>query len=209
MTRYPPRTWLAAAALSALAGAVDAIGFMTVGGLFVSFMSGNTTRLAVGIARGSEVVALAGALIAAFVASGAAGFWIGPRLRRRAGGLLSAVALLLVAAALIAPAHPAVAALFMAAAMGIENAVFERDGEVAIGLTYMTGALVRLAQKLAAALSGGPRWDWVPFLLLWAGLAAGAIGGALLFAAIGVAALWVAAALAAMAATVAFAVAPA
>jgi len=41
-----------ACALSALAGYVDAIGFLHLGGLFVSFMSGNSTRLGVSLADG-------------------------------------------------------------------------------------------------------------------------------------------------------------
>src|SRR5271154_5572159 len=41
-----------ACALSALAGYVDAIGFLHLGGLFVSFMSGNSTRMGVSLAEG-------------------------------------------------------------------------------------------------------------------------------------------------------------
>lgn len=53
-------------------------------------------------------------------------------------------------------------------------------GEVTIGVTYFTGTLVRFGQKLAsAALMGdGPRWDWVPHVLLWAGFVAGVTAGA-------------------------------
>ena len=36
-----------ACALSALAGYVDGIGYLHLGGLFVSFMSGNSTRMGV------------------------------------------------------------------------------------------------------------------------------------------------------------------
>jgi uncharacterized membrane protein YoaK (UPF0700 family) len=41
-----------ACALSALAGYVDGIGFLHLGGLFVSFMSGNSTRMGVSLAEG-------------------------------------------------------------------------------------------------------------------------------------------------------------
>src|ERR1700712_620485 len=40
-----------ACALSALAGYVDGVGFLHLGGLFVSFMSGNSTRLGVSLAQ--------------------------------------------------------------------------------------------------------------------------------------------------------------
>jgi uncharacterized membrane protein YoaK (UPF0700 family) len=42
-----------ACALSAMAGYVDGIGFLHLGGLFVSFMSGNSTRLGVSLAEGN------------------------------------------------------------------------------------------------------------------------------------------------------------
>jgi uncharacterized membrane protein YoaK (UPF0700 family) len=82
--------------------------------------------------------------------------------------------------------------LLLAAAMGAENATFEREGEVAIALTYMTGTLVKLGQHLATALRGGARFGWLPYLWLWLGLAAGATAGALSFSAIGWTAIWAA-----------------
>ena len=63
-----------ACALSALAGYVDGIGFLHLGGLFVSFMSGNSTRMGVSLAQGQWSNALeALGLIALFVAGAAAG----------------------------------------------------------------------------------------------------------------------------------------
>ncbi len=62
-----PDARLVAAGLAALAGYADAIGFLKLGGLFVSFTSGNSTRLAIGIARHSAVARNAAALVAIFV----------------------------------------------------------------------------------------------------------------------------------------------
>jgi uncharacterized membrane protein YoaK (UPF0700 family) len=92
--------------------------------------------------------------------------------------------------------------------MGALNGVFQRDGEVSIAITYMTGTLVRMARAMAAALTGGPRWHWAPYLLLWTGLVAGAALGALSYAAIGLLGLW-GAALAATVLTLVFARMPA
>jgi uncharacterized membrane protein YoaK (UPF0700 family) len=63
-----------ACALSALAGYVDAIGFLRLGGLFVSFMSGNSTRMGVSLAEGQWWHAATSlGLIALFVVGAAAG----------------------------------------------------------------------------------------------------------------------------------------
>jgi len=74
--------------------------------------------------------------------------------------------------------------------MGALNGVFQRDGEVSIAITYMTGTLVRMGRALAAALTGGPRWNWAPYLLLWLGLVGGAALGALSYASVGLLGLW-------------------
>ena len=118
---------------------------------------------------------------------------------RRRPIVLGLVALLLTAAAGfgaldIVPA----AVVLMALAMGAENAIFEKDGEVTIGLTYMTGTLVKLGQRLVAALLGGERFAWLPYLLQWLGLLAGAVAGALVYPHLALGSLWIAAAVAAI-----------
>lgn len=64
--------------------------------------------------------------------------------------------LLALAALLYAPgfSNSAVAAIVLA--MGLENAVFQIEGGGGLGLTYVTGALVKVGQLTAAALTGGP-----------------------------------------------------
>ena len=119
-----------ACALSALAGYVDGIGFLHLGGLFVSFMSGNSTRMGVSLAEGHWWGAIeALSLVVLFVIGAAAGSLI----------------------------------------------------VLGLGLTCVTGALVKVGQLTAEALTGGARWGWAPNLLLWAALVAGSLCGALAY----------------------------
>jgi uncharacterized membrane protein YoaK (UPF0700 family) len=186
-----------ACALSALAGYVDAIGFLHLGGLFVSFMSGNSTRMGVSLAEGQWSSALESlGLIALFVVGAAAGSLIvlGHGTNRQPWVLL-AEALLLAAGALahaFGLSNVAVCAIVLA--MGLENAVFQIRGGGGLGLTYVTGALVKVGQLAAAALRGGARFGWAPNLLLWAALVAGSLCGAAAYHWINLAAIWFASA---------------
>jgi uncharacterized membrane protein YoaK (UPF0700 family) len=188
-----------ASALSALAGYVDGIGFLHLGGLFVSFMSGNSTRMGVSLAAGNwSAAGEALILIALFVLGAACGSLIvlgrGPHSQSR---LLLAEALLLAGAALLyAFGFDRLAISAIVLAMGLENAVFQIEGGGGLGLTYVTGALVKVGQLIAAALTGGARFGWVPNLLLWAALVAGGVVGALAYHWINLAAIWFAAAVA-------------
>ena len=190
----PPLQVGVAIALAFLAGCVDAIGFAMLGGLFVSFMSGNSTRMGVFAAQGDEgkVIQIAG-IIAAFVAGACFGSILARTTGRwRQGVILAAEAVILALAALTSShGHGGVGTGLMAAAMGLENATFvDERGETKINLTFMTGALVKVGEGLAAASLGGPRWSWLPYLLMWLGLTAGAACGTLGYGAFGVATLY-------------------
>ncbi|MCO8020222.1 DUF1275 domain-containing protein [Brevundimonas diminuta] len=197
-TLTAPDRWLALL-LAALAGYVDSLGFLHLGGVFVSFMSGNSTRLAVNLAEGrwqaagavAGVLALfvLGAMLGALVAGGD-----GARSRSR---VLAVEALLLGGAAVAAGAGIAPVAIgLMVMAMAVENSVFLRDGEVGVSLTYMTGTLVKTGHALAAVVRGGDPWAFRPYMALWAGLVGGALLGAVVYGRLGLDALWLAAAVA-------------
>ena len=176
-----PRRRLATA-LAGLAGFVDAIGFLSAGGYFVSFMSGNSTRLGVDLVSRFDQAALPAALIAGFVGGVVLGAVVADssEARRKTRVLALAVGLLTLAAAL----QPVWHAGFLGStvlAMGALNNVFRRNGEVAVGVTYMTGALVRLGQGLAARLRGRETTTRLSAGLLWLGLTGGAVAGALAF----------------------------
>ncbi|WEK56457.1 MAG: DUF1275 family protein [Candidatus Brevundimonas phytovorans] len=187
MIRLDARSRTLAACLSAVAGYVDVVGFLMTGGFFVSFMSGNSTRLGIGLAGASEAAVVAGGLILSFVAGVVLGASVGRAARGwKEPAILGLVAVLLILAALT---HwlgiGLLAALLLALAMGAQNAVFAQDGEVSVGLTYMTGTLVKLGKRLTVALWGGDRFGWFPYLLLWGGLLAGAVLGAMAYARFG------------------------
>lgn len=190
-----------ACALSALAGYLDGIGYLHLGGLFVSFMSGNSTRLGVDIAQANWFVAAQTVgVIVTFVIGAAGGSLIAlGRGGRRQTWLLLTESLLLIGAALAYTfGWPVLAVGAIVFAMGLENAVFEVRGNPALGLTYVTGALVKVGQLLGAALTGGARWDWLPNLMLWAALVSGSTLGALAYLHLSLSAVWFAAAAAVM-----------
>ncbi len=185
-----------ACGLSALAGYVDGIGFIHLGGLFVSFMSGNSTRLGVSAADGDRPQALhALLLIGLFVAGAGLGSLIvlGQGRDRQPLLLLVEAALLAAGAVSYALGWSEFAIAGLVLAMGLENAVFRIGGGAGLGLTYVTGALVKVGQTLAQALTGGPRWAWLPNLLLWIALVVGSTAGAFAYYRINLTAVWLAA----------------
>jgi len=195
------------AALSGVAGFVDAVGFLDTSGFFVSFMSGNSTQGAVAVLRGDASLALVAAgLIAAFVGGVAVGAAVSMRTARaQTGVIIGAAVVVAVAAALALDGSTTLwRAVLLAAAMGALNTLFLADGRARIAITYSTGTLVSLGIGLAALFTGGSRRAWQRPLLLWSALVAGAVVGAVAHALGSAAALGLAAtALAAAAAVVA------
>lgn len=179
MHRYDPARQRLALGLAGLAGLVDATGFVVAGGYFTSFMSGNTTRMGVELLEQPALALAPLGLIACFLAGVIAGSLAGKRVgKRRKGALLGLVAALLGAgAALLAAGLPIPFLALSAIAMGLANNVFARDGEVMVGVTYMTGALVRFGQGIAARISGEPLASTRGYGWLWTALALGAVVG--------------------------------
>ncbi|WP_460135975.1 YoaK family protein [Pseudomonas sp. S1_E04] len=179
------------ASLSVLAGMTDAIGFMASGD-FVSFMSGNTTRLAVAISAGD--LGLTGRLmllVATFVAGNALGVVVSRFGRRHALPLLLCIATLLCAGALW-PFDDMLPALLAAiTAMGMLNAAVEEVNGLPVGLTYVTGALSRFGRGLGRWMLGERRYGWRVQLIPWGGMFVGAVIGAVLEEHMGLKALFV------------------
>jgi uncharacterized membrane protein YoaK (UPF0700 family) len=146
--------------LSFVAGLVDVLGFSSLGGHFLSFMSGNSTFLALAIGRG-DIMLGAGlmALIGLFFIGVMMGMSVWGGYRPRASSLkplvLLIVALILFGSGFLTLFGFAEAAIGLAAmAMGMMNTALARKDGVVFGLTYLTGAVVQSAIQTYLKLMG-------------------------------------------------------
>ena len=181
--------------LTALAGFVDALGFIRLGGLYTSLMSGNTTQLAVAMGHGEPHVAiLPGLLIGVFLLGSVIGGALSALTPARWGTpvILAFESVAVGTAFVVAGAHPhiGVASLFLALAMGAQNAVLAQVQGFRAGTTFVTGALFAFGQKFALALAGrGARFGWVGDGAVWFALLAGAVAGTMAHGHLGIGAL--------------------
>ncbi|MFJ2317052.1 YoaK family protein [Glutamicibacter sp. NPDC087661] len=192
---------LFAGTITAMAGFVDGVGFVHFGGYFLSFMSGNSTRSSAALMTGDFAGwAMAMSLVGCFVAGVILATLVTFRLDRlrRPVAMYSSAALLL-SAAISGNFLPQLTALLLAAAMGVVNVSYTRSGEVSLGLTYMTGTLVKLGQALGGAIiglatgsdRGGYRMLWMRYAVLWLMITMGSLGGVLAYLRLGLGSLWI------------------
>jgi uncharacterized membrane protein YoaK (UPF0700 family) len=150
-----PRMFGRAGLLCLIAGYVDIIGYMELGGVFAANMTGNSVLLVLAAARGegfraaSYLMTLAAFLGGAIVAS---------FLRRKTGRpvwpLVGAAVLVLVAALVAMPQPPQL--VILAIAMGLQGAAITRFGPTSLQTVVVTGTMIRLADNLVdQARSGG------------------------------------------------------
>lgn len=206
--------YLLAMMLSAIAGMTDAIGFQETGE-FVSFMSGNTTRMGIAVAKLDMTRAeRLGLVIVIFVIGNALG-----AITSRLAGKLHATAILgctgiFLGLAAGLPAIPGLPdllgleglpgfdqianmdmtlpslVLMILAMGGINSAVEEVEG-VGLGMTYVTGALSKFGRGLGHYLMGKRDLGWTFQSAPWTGILSGAIIGAALGIRFGRHGLWV------------------
>lgn len=195
-----------AISLTAVAGWVDAIGFLRLGHFFVSFMSGDSTQLAVAsLSRDWRDAASAGGIVALFVAGVIIGRLVAESARDWGRPTVLLLEAFILAAAAAAGSSTAAVIVPIVLAMGIQNAAIDKKRTAGMGLSYVTGTLVSLGDGLADALrarDAARRWDWLGHLLHWLALVAGAACGTVTYGAWHKAALLFPAALAAALAAV-------
>jgi len=155
------RTTSEAFLLAGVGGCVDAVGVITLGGLFVSHMSGNTAALGALFGQGHWAAGWPHLFaIPIFVIGLFGGYWwagCGVSLRRCAAiffleaGLLAAFGVGMV---VFDSPSPGQGLYFLLAclpllAMGLQNATLRQIGRSEFPSTYVTGVLDRLAQNCA------------------------------------------------------------
>lgn len=181
-----------ATALTALAGFLDAVGYIELKHLYVSFMSGNSTHLGTALGKGDWLDALAaGVIIASFVAGSFAGTLIGERSVRFlvVAVLECELVLLLLAVALALGGRRHLALLPVAFAMGMQNTLHQVVAGADLGKSFITGALFSLGQSLARWARGRASIvQPAAHLLSWTVFIGGAALGAIVFVATGLAA---------------------
>jgi len=186
------RPFLFATFATLIAGFVDAVGYAHLGGLFLSFMSGNSTRIGIQLATDEwHLVGLTGTVIGCFLA----GAFLGTLLADAVGdwklvAILGAeVALFALAVALSLGGAGFVDLMPVAVAMGMQNSVHQVIAGADIGKSFVTGALFGLGQSLARMLSGrSSAKEAAAYASSWASFVLGALIGTLLLAAAGLSA---------------------
>jgi uncharacterized membrane protein YoaK (UPF0700 family) len=151
-----------ATALAMIAGFIDAYGMITYG-VYVSFMSGNTTQTGYQAAEGAFGPASLSALAILFFVVGS---FAGTLLVEFAGRYARRVLYCVVAAALAAIVGltelgmlGALAIAAISVAMGVMNNALSRVGAQVVSLTFVTGSLSRVGSSLALALRRAPLRD--------------------------------------------------
>ncbi|MCX6969632.1 MAG: YoaK family protein [Verrucomicrobia bacterium] len=170
--------------LAGVGGSIDAVGILTLGGLFVAHMSGNSASFGAAFGQGDWAKGLPHLLaIPVFVLGLFLGYlWIlSSRTYRRCAVLLAVEAFLLaVFFVLVRTGIGLPAAIPALLAMGLQNATLRELGFSSFPTTYVTGVLDMLGKSAARAVleGGGPALsDARRAGAVWLSYATGAILG--------------------------------
>jgi uncharacterized membrane protein YoaK (UPF0700 family) len=175
--------------MTLIAGFLDAVGYTSLGHLYLSFMSGNTTSWGTAVAaRNLQVIGWGGAIIATFVVGCIVGFLIAATSGRFRLVCVLGTELLCLASSLgLAASSVGRAGLLpIALAMGMQNAALGVIHGSGSGKTFITGTLVSAGHACAQALLGKGRAAeaGIPFAT-WLAFVSGVFLGAISVAGLG------------------------
>lgn len=171
--------------LTIVAGIADAIGYLTMGGIFAANMTGNTVLAGISVAEGHYATAV-------FRFIPLIAFFLGAMLARLLLRLFHKPAIpLLIEAALLAvigflPIGPEPSLMMAALAMGLQASALTHFGSTAVSTVVVTSTLARIADATLDKLWRAPKRPLPPvstprlLMLTWMGYLLGAFVGAML-----------------------------
>lgn len=135
--------WVRAGLLCGIAGFVDAVGYVDLGGVFAANMTGNTVLLAMSAARGDWAHMLVYIITLSSFSAGVGISYLLEAKHLRVPLLAEAVLISLVA--ILAPAKTA-SLVMLAGAMGLQAASMTRFGTTTISTVVVTSVIVRIVE---------------------------------------------------------------
>ena len=183
----PARDTVRATTLTVIAGIADAVGYITMGGVFAANMTGNTVLAGIAAAQRNHTEAWhhLAPLLAFFVGAMLSRLLL--RLWHQPNACLAVEATLLAVVGFLAIDRE-LAVLIVALAMGVQASAITHFSGSAVSTVVVTSTLARTADTLLDRLWPGEKKPLpvvanLPLLALtWAGYLAGAVAGTLLLA---------------------------
>jgi uncharacterized membrane protein YoaK (UPF0700 family) len=149
--------------IAAVAAYVDATGYLLYSGIYLSFMSGNSTRAAVLVSRGDwQQLAPVIGVIPTFLLGVTLGTVLHGNFKKQGSAIVFCIGgiALGVVAALEIYGQPAGSSetrlglfLTLAATMGLLNSTVQRVDKVSVALTFVTGTLVKLGTAIGRQMT--------------------------------------------------------
>jgi uncharacterized membrane protein YoaK (UPF0700 family) len=159
ISKLPRWAWLGSAALAAIAGVINAIGFLSFQHQGVTHLTGSTTLLGIAVAEGrlvevGHLLAIVGSFLAGCIVSGAITQDSTLRLGRRYGAALALESLLLFCAVPLLQRSDYLGAYLASCACGLQNGMVSTYSGAVLRTTHVSGAFTDLGILLGHRLRG-------------------------------------------------------
>lgn len=173
---------LLSSVLVLLAGFIDSIGYLGLGKVYLSFMSGNSTKLGIALFEADYALwATTGTVVLLFIA----GAFVGTFITESWGkwhltlilGMECVLFLFAILLSLLFHTHYIIFPITMA--MGMQNTMHQMVAHADVGKGFVSGTLFGIGQALAKAIRGkAPVSEWAVLALSWFIFVIGAALGA-------------------------------
>ncbi len=159
ISKLPRWVWFGSAALSFIAGVINAVGFLSFQHQGVTHLTGSTTLVGMAIAKGDirdalHLLAVAGSFLAGCIISGALVQESTLKLGRRYGVALAAESILLFCAVPLLERTDVLGAYLTSCACGLQNGMATTYSGAVLRTTHVTGAFTDLGIFLGHRLRG-------------------------------------------------------